>query len=481
MKKLDLRRARPGAVLLLVVLGLVTILGMLGLVIDGGNLYLVRAKAQTAADAAALAAVAVLHTTATMPLPLPPDLDTTLRTRMQDAADAIAPWNVRVGCSVSSAVNWPYRGDRSRVEVVNETAYQPLFLWAVGAQVVRVTNHAVARTVVGDSSRPARGIYSTAITLGSTPSVTSAGQAITIDSYDSRLGPYGNANRGDDATVVGTEWVVVNNAGVAGAQTRIGGSVTTRRYLQIGAGIAGTGSRVTGDVLSTSPLVAPVMAGNARIDGDLSSNAPGLLWLPALPLYPLAPASVGGRKIANAGAAHPTIPLAPIDFAAAASSNNNASIQSQFQLEDLVSLDPPRVNLFTPNQVLSLTGGTYYFEELVITGQNSRIDILSGPVYLYVRNAVTIAATCEINNTTRDPKQLQVFIGGENLLPSTWNSVTSFYGAIHAPRTSLTLAGNGDFYGTVLVGGLLTDLLSGNFHVDLGLGAREPETPYLVE
>src|SRR5438477_10717753 len=55
-----IEKRHPGQVLILFVLGATAMVAMLGLVVDGGNVYINRRVARTAADTAALAAVRAL-------------------------------------------------------------------------------------------------------------------------------------------------------------------------------------------------------------------------------------------------------------------------------------------------------------------------------------------------------------------------------------------------------------------------------------
>ena len=60
-------RSEQGSVIVLVALSLVIVIGMLGLAMDAGQLYVTKQRAQAAADAAAQAGVMDMYNGATVP------------------------------------------------------------------------------------------------------------------------------------------------------------------------------------------------------------------------------------------------------------------------------------------------------------------------------------------------------------------------------------------------------------------------------
>ena len=423
---------------MLVALGLVAILALLGLVVDGGNLYRVRQKAQTAADASALAAAAAI--------PLGVD-------RMNQDAATLASLNEPPGSGVTTEVHWPYSGDSERVEIVNTTFFQPLFLSVVGRKSIRITNRAVARCRRNDYLVTGA-MYADFIEL--------AGNGLQVDSYNSAAGPYGAANSGEHAQLIAKSDVSLVNVV---DQAVVGGDVFAGLLFKQGSATGGPfklplvagSSRVTGSV--TCGVASTLLTG-ARVDGDFKSN--GI----ALNLG----GSVGGSTQSFAHQTLPAITLPDIDFGPPSRANDNAHASPQTYFS---AGSPPDVTMSAPNSTLNLSAGTYYFNNLQITGDHSAINVTSGPVTIYVKNEVFINATSTVNNATQDPKQLLVLVGGGDIANlNVWNAVTEFHGAIYAPRSSINLFGAGDFYGNIIAGQTLTCALTGRFHQDAGLAER---------
>lgn len=103
-------------------------IGLAGLAVDGGLLYVHHHRLQAAADAAALAAVRWL--------PGAPAV-------AEAEATEIARANSRLATQVD--MRWPYQNDRSRVEVVVEDSFPVYFMRVLGFGDVGARGRAVAR------------------------------------------------------------------------------------------------------------------------------------------------------------------------------------------------------------------------------------------------------------------------------------------------------------------------------------------------
>jgi hypothetical protein len=132
----------------------------------------------------------------------------------------------------------------------------------------------------------------------------------------------------------------------------------------------------------------------------------------------------------------------------------------------------------TSDDSVTLTGGTYFFGSLRLTGQ-ARIYV-TGPSVIYVTGNSTFTGG-GIVNVTGDPANLLIYSSARML---ELKGGAGFYGAVYAPWTDVVLKGTPDYYGTI-VGRTVTILGDTRIHVDekilQDLFGINPTAPVLVK
>ena len=108
---------------------------------------------------------------------------------------------------------------------------------------------------------------------------------------------------------------------------------------------------------------------------------------------------------------------------------------------------------------LTLQAGTYYLNNVTLTGQSTLTT--NGEVIIYMTGNLDTSGG-DIINTSQTPSNLQIFMTGGTALVK---GDSTFYGAVYAPNTAVTIAGSGDFYG-VVVGKTLEITGTGDVHFD---------------
>jgi Flp pilus assembly protein TadG len=253
-KPADFRNRRAGGVLAFTVISLTALLAMLGLVIDGGFIYSVRQRSQSAADSAALAAaLALAYGDARM---------------LVDANRMIAENNL-LGSSATVTMTHPYKSDQSKVEVVVVSSYQPLFLGLVGVKRLSIGVRAVGQYVPGredDQQVP----FSVGLFGARSLSLSNNGQT---DSYNSTIGPYGGTNVGSSGNAGSNGPVTLDNSiRVKGGCQTPGGPLTMSSSASIEGDV-----RVGGNINMTSTAsIGGTAAANGTVTGSAQNTIGGL-------------------------------------------------------------------------------------------------------------------------------------------------------------------------------------------------------------
>jgi len=400
----DSPRGRRGAILAVVGVMLTTLLAMVGLVLDGGSMYLIRQRTQAAADAAALAAAIDL-----------PDKTH----EMESDANKLARKNLP-GIPFSLQLNYPYKpattSDPTRVEVILRSTYQPLLLQLVGVRSVQINTRAVALKIGGTQStfNP----FSQGI-AGST-GVTLRGNA-GIDSYRSSLGSY--ANQVGANGYAGTNGNITSNGPVSlQGNSRVGGDIVTQGTVTLRGN-----QSVLRDVMAGGNVS---MSGNSAVGGDVWTNGT---------FSKSGNARVNGTVSQNAGLQFSPVTLPSIDPGTASTRNDNSQLTPQSCLD--YSVNPPALNVIGKNQ-LTMPAGTYYLSS-VNTAGNAKINI-TGAVTLYVTNSLDIHGNGFLN-TSGNPNNLKILYMGTADI--NWSGNSRFYGGIYAPNATIDLNGNNASYG----------------------------------
>jgi len=115
------------------------------------------------------------------------------------------------------------------------------------------------------------------------------------------------------------------------------------------------------------------------------------------------------------------------------------------------------------HSVLTLTGGTYYIDQLSIGSQASLI--VSSATKLFVKSALDLGGQ-GVANATGDPSQFTIIYSGTSAASMTGGS--GFYGNIYAPNAAVTLSGNSGFFGSY-IGKTVNDSGTPDIHFDEGM------------
>lgn len=112
--------------------------------------------------------------------------------------------------------------------------------------------------------------------------------------------------------------------------------------------------------------------------------------------------------------------------------------------------------------VLTLTGGTYYIDQLTIGAQASLV--VTGTTKLFVKSALDLGGQ-GVANETGDPNQLTIIYSGTSAASLSGGS--GLYGNLYAPNAAVTLSGNSSFFGSY-IGKTVSDSGTPDIHFDEG-------------
>jgi Flp pilus assembly protein TadG len=160
--------------------------------------------------------------------------------------------------------------------------------------------------------------------------------------------------------------------------------------------------------------------------------------------------------------------IAPLSYPSVSTptSYDNSSIASSGFLD---SSSPPNFTMHGNNSAVTLTAGTYYFNNFSATGGTLTV---SGPVTIYIAGSIALTGNLVDGE---EPSNLNI-----QVLPSatsvSFGGTSAMYAEIYAPNTPVTGQGTGDFYGSVI--GQTLDLGgTGAVHYDDSLGTNS--MPYI--
>ena len=244
-----------------------------------------------------------------------------------------------------------------------------------------------------------------------------------VDSYDSRLGPYGGSNVGSEGDVVSnTQIIVNNNAVVQGDAT--GGSVSDPMD-----GVTGT---VTQN--ASNRTLPPVV-----IPSDLTS----LTW-PSSGIngnYTLSP---DGTFTANG----------PVTISG-----------GNFRFKNFT------VGI---NAIVDITGTIrFYVENNFSLSNNSRVTLPGGELYIGTSGQIALANNSIFTNTSGTATAFGIYIASTN--PQTFcNNSSTLAAAIYAPLATLKISNNAGFFGSVFANQLLTLAENAEMHYDVALRSNNP-------
>lgn len=412
-------RSRAGGVIVFCALSMLVLMTLAGLVLDGGNMFLMRQRLQAAVDAGALGAAQLLPATANI----------TAR------ATLLINLNSPGGTDLTVTTRNNFGGDPDRVEVVARVMYQPMLLSVIGLKALPISARAVGRNYIPPSTFDPfnfAGVYGE-------NSVDFSGGGM-VDSYDSTLGAYnallpnGTRNVTQNATVVSDGAMNITGNGF------IGGSISTLMPVTLG-GNADVKTITAGGNVTINGSNATV-TGKVITNGTFTGNRN----------------QVGGTITENANVTIQSHTLPQIDTTTVATTNDNSSIPSGMSPTG----SPPSITISGGNH--TLPGGTYYLNSLTLSGTGSLT--FSGTTKLYITGSYSMGGNFEIKNATNNKVGL-FYTGSSDLVFNAKNGAT-FSSGVYAPNANIRLAGQGQFAG-VYVAKQVNVAGGSAFHVDSGL------------
>ncbi len=221
------QKAQRGQALILIAIGIVGLVGMVALAIDGGNAYKVRRDAQNAADASALTAAVIMVQTNLGAWSTAQNQALALATVNGFSNDGITTVTVEnppgVDCNGDSG---PYVGDDEYVQVLINTQIDTFFAQIVGISTLDICTDAVARAKPGEYGSPFHGAGIVALKPDGDDAVFFCGNA-NIQVKKSGLFVNSNGNcafgmNGNITATVDTSFDVVGNSCKVGNVTTNG-------------------------------------------------------------------------------------------------------------------------------------------------------------------------------------------------------------------------------------------------------------------
>jgi filamentous hemagglutinin len=223
----------------------------------------------------------------------------------------------------------------------------------------------------------------------------------------------------------------------------LSGNVTIDSYHSTeGAYDPGTAGD-NGDVATNGSVS---ITGNVTVNGDVTGGN----------------VSSGGGGTVTGDMAEPRRPISlpPVDTSGVESDNDNDQLPPIQQGNRLVSpLDADRNFSLSSNTDYDMPPGTYYFNDLSLSGQATLN--LSGLTVIYLTGDLDTSGG-DVVNATEDPKNLVIFMTGGT---ATVNASIDWYGVIYAPETDIQFNGNADAYGAI-VGGTIDGSGGADLHYD---------------
>lgn len=108
-------------------------------------------------------------------------------------------------------------------------------------------------------------------------------------------------------------------------------------------------------------------------------------------------------------------------------------------------LDSHRNFSLTGNETYTLPAGTYFFHDLVLSGQS--VLNLSGETVIYLTGELKRAGGTQVNTNTQLAGNLRIYSSGGDIDISSDND---FYAVIYAPLSRVELGGTADFFGAIV-------------------------------
>ncbi len=373
-----------GAVGVIVAMVLAVLMAFAGIVIDLGHLFVVRSTLQNTADSASLAAAASLS--------YGPD---EARNQAQLLAQLHAVDATPVALTLADIELGTWDEDSKTFSVLSPAQEASANSVRVTAQRSKVRNNAISLFFMRIFGRET-----------------------------------------SDVRVVAVAYVQQDLCGLifGDKKVKLIGNARTDSYNSIQGPYISPGGN-NGDVCSNGPIT---LSGNAVVNGDAT---PG----------PGESVSINGGAYVT-GSTKPmasTMDLPDIDLGDIATNNDNGSIPYNLTLgggkKDDDDDDDDDDNIV--GDLLTLTGGRYYFNKLKIVN-NGKIRV-TGKTVIYINGELSVGGN-GIVNVFQDPADLSVLVTSTK--PVSFTSNADFYGFLYAPDEKIAMHSNSDFYGAMIGG-----------------------------
>lgn len=245
-------------------------------------------------------------------------------------------------------------------------------------------------------------------------------------------------------------------SGLWGVDTvTVSGTVDIDSYDSTEGPYSGVAANQNGDLCSNGTIT---LQGNASIGGDIRTSEVVL----------------NGGAISFTGVVEDSLELATpptIDFGDAMTDNDNATIgltdAGTEPLDNSSVSTPGTWDLILKNsESLTLAPGTYFFDDIQMTGTSSLT--ITGPTTIYLDDDLEMGGSTVLNTSQNTADLIIICDGDSDGSKIKINGNVEFYGSILAPESEIELKGNADFYG-VIIGRTLDFGGSFAFHLDESL------------
>ena len=203
-------------------------------------------------------------------------------------------------------------------------------------------------------------------------------------------------------------------------------------------------------------------------DGDIMTN--GSLSIQGTGTQVRGDATVGGI-ITNSGAGVTgtmTVGAPPQEYPSMPCPTTGFTAAAQIPTGSRITYSAATGNLTVTGDSIVLSSGSYYFNNVSLSGQTRFIVPVGQTVEIFIAGAWTVSGQAQINNNTRDASKMAVYGCGASTAAWSMSSGNQGYFSVYAPLHNVTLTGGNAFYGAMTVGGL--DVAGGApYHFDRAL------------
>ena len=273
---------------------------------------------------------------------------------------------------------------------------------------------------------------------------------------------------GKQTTDITVSAVAFNDRGLCGPfigiqSADIGGNMMTNSYDSDNGPYSLTTSADRGSVCSDGDVK---VHGDAAIYGDARAGQYGEVEVDGNPIIT---GNIGNRV--------KPLDLPSVNASPYSTNNNNNSLPRVLRLNAngngnhwVSPLDNQGDFRLNAGDIYNLSGGTYYFRDMLLNG-GATLNI-TGDATIYVTRDLTFNGGSFVNTTGLKAESLTINMTG-GVANITFGS--PFYGVLYAPDTDVTVSGNADVYGAVVAEDLkITGNAIGHYDESLEMELADP-------